>query len=262
MATSFEQFRASLTRPIARSALGIDMSDIEASRVSTDEALSRAYYENWLRTPRPDPTSSQMRVAASAARPAPATPPPVYLGAPAVVGAPVTQSKKSGAIWTILPIVFIILCVCAYLGYQASKPSTSSDSSSSSHSSTGSESNSTSASESTADKTPVLTVSEERDAAAASDGWMVLESGNVYAKAAEPGSFTCGYFTCLWYSVQSFSGCPGGVYLKADILSSGTAVGWTNAVSPSIKPGETVAVKLEDAQGIGDMFRISEANCN
>lgn len=262
MATSFEQFRASLTRPIARSALGIEMSENEALRVTADEALSRAYYENWLRTQRPATAGAPAAtlpfaaVTSPSASPALAPQPFAYVGVPmasqtTTTAQPPSQPRKSGAIWTILPIVFVTLCVCAYLGYQGSKPSANSESSQ----------GSTTASGSTADKAPVVSETDQRDAAATSEGWKVVQSGELYVKAADAGSFTCDHYKCLWYQVQSMSGCPGGVYIKADIVSNGTAVGWTNAFSPSIKPGETVAVKLEDIEGTGDAFRLSEANC-
>lgn len=55
--TSFEQFRSSLRNPVARRAIGIEMSDDEAVTIAADDGLARAYYENWLeRTPVKAPT--------------------------------------------------------------------------------------------------------------------------------------------------------------------------------------------------------------
>lgn len=105
------------------------------------------------------------------------------------------------------------------------------------------------------------TAAELRDEAARAEGWQVIESGDLYIKANESGTFTCGYAPCLWYNVQSEIGCPGGVYVKADVMSNGGAVGWTNAISPSVRPGESVLVQLEDHQRLGDQFRLSEVIC-
>lgn len=50
METTFEQFRASITRERGRSALGIELPQAEADRVAADEALAHAYFDNWKRT--------------------------------------------------------------------------------------------------------------------------------------------------------------------------------------------------------------------
>lgn len=99
------------------------------------------------------------------------------------------------------------------------------------------------------------------DKVATDNGWSIVQSGELYYKANEPGTFTCGRYTCLWYNVQSTSGCPGGAYVRADILSGGNPVAWTNAITPSILPGESVSVKLEDVQSAGDQFRVAEVTC-
>jgi len=50
MTTTFDQFRAVLTREYGRRAIGINLPQAEAERIAADETLARAYYENWQRT--------------------------------------------------------------------------------------------------------------------------------------------------------------------------------------------------------------------
>lgn len=50
MATSLEQFKASIRNEVGRRALDVQLPQAEADRVANDELLAQAYYENWRRT--------------------------------------------------------------------------------------------------------------------------------------------------------------------------------------------------------------------
>lgn len=233
MATSFEQFRASLTRAVGRKALGIEMSDAEAMRVAKDAALARAYYDNWVR-------QRQLQRPVTVARAEQAATP----------AAAVPTSKHRGwgvdlMIATAIVVVGIFIVGAIVGGNRGSEGSTVAE----------------------ATSTPTLAQPDPPSAAAVLDqsareqGWSVAQSGELYFKAIDPDSTSCGHYDCLWYNVQSTSGCASGVYIQADIMSNGTAVDWTNARSASIHAGEAVAVKLEDVRGLGDAFRVSQVDC-
>lgn len=69
--TTFEQFKRALGNEIARQAIGINVPQAEAERIIGDDALARAYYDNWARTFRPEPAPRPVPV------PTPPTPMPV-----------------------------------------------------------------------------------------------------------------------------------------------------------------------------------------
>lgn len=248
MSTSFEQFRASLANPYARSSgLRLQMSDSEAQRIISDEALARAYYENWLRTPRePRSPNASRPVAAPAAAPRVA-PAPTYAGTVAP-----EKKRKIGCFGITIIVLLIVVAIIVIVNVAANADKTQSAPSSTTSGSSSAES---------APVESVVSAAQQRDEEARDQGWEVAVSGELYVRARDTDDFTCGYFACIWYEIKSTSGCPNGVYLRADIASSGRAVGWTNAISASIPPGETVDVELQDAQGLGNQFRVTEANC-
>lgn len=109
---------------------------------------------------------------------------------------------------------------------------------------------------------PEPTVEEQRDAQMEEQGFSVWSSGETWLRAAEPGSFTCDSGTrCLWYTLASYSGCPAGFYVKADVLNANElAIGWTNEITASVAPNDGVAFQLRtllDASTI----RVAEVNC-
>lgn len=111
---------------------------------------------------------------------------------------------------------------------------------------------------------PEKSAEQSRDDAMTEQGWAVAVSGDTYYRFLtdeERADASCGHWTCTWVVLRSESGCSGGFYVKGDIVSGETPVGWTNEVSASAKPGENVVVQLEDHQGLGDAFRVSEINC-
>lgn len=111
---------------------------------------------------------------------------------------------------------------------------------------------------------PEKTFAELFDEGMVSDGWKVVASGETHMRwptDEEKAGASCGYYRCADVLISSRSGCSGGFYVKADLLSNETPVGWTNEISASAAAGEVVVVRLEDHQGIGTGFRISEIHC-
>ncbi|MFF2633487.1 hypothetical protein ACFVR6_11445 [Microbacterium sp. NPDC058021] len=193
-----------------------------------DESLAKAYYANWVRSQGGDLLDGGVHA-----------PPAAY------------SKRRRALAWCFLVLAIGAIAVAVVLGSQtrddeaaprdrASEPATQND---------------------VVADPPPKTPAQRLDEAAAAEGWQVVESGELYIKAAEPDTFTCGSYPCLWYTVQSTSGCESGVYVKADIMHDGHAVAWTNAITPSISGGEAVSVMLEDVQGVGSQFRLSEVSC-
>lgn len=230
---SYEQFRAALSAPNQRAALGLDLSDAEAQRIAGDEALGRAYFSNWQRANAGDGTTANFpRVIYPAVVP--------QTGQPALVQAEVPAKKRIGCFGVFMIIISIVIAIVIITNIAAQSGDDGS---------------------ADTDVVPQKSAAQKQDETAVAEGWQVGVSGDIYLKAAEAGSFTCGTYDCLWYTVTSVHGCSGGVYVKADIMSNGVAVGWTNVISASVAPRESVAIQIEDHQGIGDAFRIAETNC-
>lgn len=102
------------------------------------------------------------------------------------------------------------------------------------------------------------------DESMAADGWAVVEPNETYYRfftEAERAASSCGTFACSWVVIHSVSGCGSGFYVKADIIANSTPVSWTNAISASAQPGESVVVTLEDVGGSGNQFRVAELSC-
>lgn len=111
---------------------------------------------------------------------------------------------------------------------------------------------------------PALSAAEQQDQSMTDQGWATVVSGDTYYRFLtdeEKANSSCGSWTCVWVVVVSMSGCPSGFYVKADILSGETPVSWTNEISASAQPGESVVVQLNDVRGVGNVFRVSELNC-
>lgn len=92
-------------------------------------------------------------------------------------------------------------------------------------------------------------------------GYEVIESGRIYALAADASTFTCGSDGCLYYTVVVLGGCPSNLYAEASILSNGVVVGYANDLVGAVASGEDAVVLFEDFSGQGDSFRISKVNC-
>lgn len=99
--TSFEQFKRSLGNPVARRAIGLDLSDVEAQRVLSDGGLSRAYYDNWLRhQPTTPPPTSATPSGISPASSIPVTPPSPHQSPRAAI-----RANPLGAVALVLAIL-------------------------------------------------------------------------------------------------------------------------------------------------------------
>lgn len=113
-------------------------------------------------------------------------------------------------------------------------------------------------------KSPKLSVAEQTDQDMRAQGYNVIVSGDLYFRwltADEKAGSSCGYVSCVHGIISTVTACPTGFYVRGDILSSGTPVGWTNQMTASARANETIVFTLEDYQGIGDSFRISELYC-
>lgn len=111
---------------------------------------------------------------------------------------------------------------------------------------------------------PQKSEAELFDETMSADGWKVVTSGETYWRwptEEEKSGASCGYYACSDVLISSKNGCPSGFYVKGDIMSGETPVDWTNEISAGVAPGEVVVVRLEDHQGIGTAFRISEIQC-
>lgn len=112
---------------------------------------------------------------------------------------------------------------------------------------------------------PTKSQAQVRDEGMERDGFMVYESGETYLRFLtdqEAAQNPCGRYDCVDVIILSVSGCPGGFYVRADILSNGTPVSWTNEMTASAQAHEQIFVRLEDYRDIGDEIRISEINCH
>lgn len=108
---------------------------------------------------------------------------------------------------------------------------------------------------------PQKTQAQLQDEAQQAQGWTVIESGSLYGKFAEKGTYSCGHYGCSNYLVASIYGCPTALYVEANVESNGTVVGTTNELLGGLQPNQIASVMLEDYRDVGDSFRISEVNC-
>lgn len=111
---------------------------------------------------------------------------------------------------------------------------------------------------------PASPLPPTRDELMIAEGWQPVESGDTYYRffnEEEQANSSCGYNPCTWVVITSYSGCPGGFYVKADLLAAGTPVDWTNAISASTLPAEPVVVTLEFFNDSVDSVRLSEIRC-
>lgn len=225
---TLDTFTRMLRDPDLRPLLKMDLTPESARSIAASPGLTAHYYSIWSRAQQAQPVAPPPALAQYGA------PPAVQSEAPRRNGV-----GCFGGFMIVLVIVIAGIVVANVIGANSRSESSSQSSGQSQEQS----------------------AAQSRDETATADGWQVAESGELYVKAAAPGTFTCGSYDCLWYSVHSISGCSQGAYVKADILSGGTAVGWTNAITASIAPGETVSVQVEDHQGVADQFRLAEVSC-
>lgn len=112
---------------------------------------------------------------------------------------------------------------------------------------------------------PTKSAEQILDTSVVAQGFTTVTSGDTYFRyltdAEMADGRSCGYSRCTWVVIYSHNGCSGGYYVKADILSGDVGVGWTNEISSGAPAGGTVVVQLDDHQGVGETFRVSEINC-
>lgn len=110
---------------------------------------------------------------------------------------------------------------------------------------------------------PQKSAAEQFDDAMEADGYTVVDSGENYFRwlnEEEKANSSCGYVACTFGVIYSKNGCSS-FYVKADLISGGTPVGWTNEMTASARPDEAITFELNDHQGIADSYRISEIRC-
>lgn len=110
---------------------------------------------------------------------------------------------------------------------------------------------------------PQKSAAEQFDDTMEADGYTVVDSGENYFRwlnEEEKANSSCGYVACTFGVIYSKNGCSS-FYVKADLISGGTPVGWTNEMTASARPGEAITFELNDYQGIADSYRISEIRC-
>lgn len=86
---SFEEFRASLSRPDLRAGLGLQLSDAEAELVAADPASAQGWYSYWLSVNAAQVPPSPV---IQPAEPAPISPAPI---SPAPLAAPISQAHNA-----------------------------------------------------------------------------------------------------------------------------------------------------------------------
>ncbi|MDF1477647.1 DUF4190 domain-containing protein [Leifsonia sp. H3M29-4] len=109
MATSLEQFRASLRNDAARARIGLTMSAEEANWIADDEILSSAYYARWSES-RPAPV-----IPPAPAPPAPSGATVHYTAAPTPAGSEwmMVSGRTSAFVLGLLGVIFIGIPIAA-----------------------------------------------------------------------------------------------------------------------------------------------------
>ena len=109
---------------------------------------------------------------------------------------------------------------------------------------------------------PVKTPADRMDELMTGAGFQIGEAGNIYYQPMPEGTFTCGAYDCIGYSVMAVNGCAGGVYFAASIeTDDGISVGMANEITAALTKGQTATVLLEDYSGNGTKFRATDARC-
>lgn len=109
---------------------------------------------------------------------------------------------------------------------------------------------------------PQKSAAEVEDDSMEAQGFRAAVSGELYVRALNTSDFTCGYSPCLYYEVVTIPGCPNGVYVAASVeTADGVSVGMANDITAGLRPRQSALVNLEDYQGTGGRFRITDVNC-
>lgn len=102
---------------------------------------------------------------------------------------------------------------------------------------------------------------QEADKVLEADGWTVWESGNLYIRPAESGTYSCGPFACIAYWIGVVDGCPNALYIEASIMRDGVVIGYTNDRLGAIEAKGSGFAVLQDVSGEGDAFGVSKVSC-
>lgn len=111
---------------------------------------------------------------------------------------------------------------------------------------------------------PQVDYNDILDEQMAEQGFDPWERGYIYVRYLtddEKANMSCSYARCTWVAIVAIDGCPGGFYVQADLVSNGTPVDWTNAISASAKPEEVVVVEITTFNESVDQMRLSEVTC-
>lgn len=108
---------------------------------------------------------------------------------------------------------------------------------------------------------PEVSPAQQRDHVAQSEGFRIIESGHLYARFAEKGTYNCGSYRCTVVEVYAHDGCPSALYVEGNVMSSGAALYMTNGTTSGISPGGSARVMLEDYRDAGDSFELQKVEC-
>lgn len=108
---------------------------------------------------------------------------------------------------------------------------------------------------------PEKSAADIRDEAMTAQGFHIGQTGDVYYKTLETGTYSCGSFRCLSYSVLSIDGCSAGIYVAASIEDGDVSVGKTNAITAGLQAEQVAIVRLDDYTNSGSSFRVTEVKC-
>lgn len=92
-------------------------------------------------------------------------------------------------------------------------------------------------------------------------GYETAESGNLYVKFADSSEYSCGNYDCIGIYIHNIKPCSGMLYVEANIMSGGAAVGMTNKTFGAVPANNDSSAVLEDYTDAGDGFRISKVTC-
>ncbi|WP_442545198.1 hypothetical protein ACSBOX_05850 [Arthrobacter sp. KN11-1C] len=93
-------------------------------------------------------------------------------------------------------------------------------------------------------------------------GWTRF-SGPYYYQFAAKTEYTCSYLKCsvVHVTTMAAAGCPGGLYVAASIEHGSSSLGLANSITAPLAQGKDAIVKLDDATGQGDGFRLADIHC-
>jgi hypothetical protein len=78
------------------------------------------------------------------------------------------------------------------------------------------------------------------------------------------GPDPCGSISCQYNTINVVSkfGCPSGLYVEVNFLSSGVVVDWSNDTVPALSPGQTAQLQFVTYQGNADSAQVANMSCH